>query len=250
VRIFWKKVTTLLFDFGGTLDLPGAHWLDRFLAHYLEAGVDLTREEFDRAYDYATRRGYQAGERINAYGLRRLVDQLVAWQVDYLLEHFPGRVPSTLRDAAGSIAESFCAQSAAGFEQSRTALAALAPRFRIGVVSNFYGNLNAVLKEAGLLPLVTVAVDSSRVGVFKPDPAIFRAALARLGARPVESVMVGDSLNKDCAPAKRLGLATVWLMPVSVEYTRFVAKNADPAADADLVVRNLNELVEICLGAD
>ncbi len=62
--------------------------------------------------------------------------------------------------------------------------------------------------------------------------------------------MVGDSLNKDCAPARRLGLGTVWLMPASVEYTRFVAKNADPAADADLVVRNLNELVEISLGAD
>ena len=80
-------------------------------------------------------------------------------------------------------------------------MAALAPRFRIGVVSNFYGNLEAVLSEAGLLPFVTAAVDSSRVGAFKPDPAIFQAALARLDARPEESAMVGDSLNKDCAPA-------------------------------------------------
>ncbi len=182
--IAWKKVTTLLFDFGGTLDLPGAHWLDRFLAHYREAGVDLTREELDRAYDHATRRGYQAGEPIYAYGLRRLVDQLVAWQVDYLLEHMPNRMPPALRDAAGRIAEHFCAQSGAGFAHSRTALAALAPRFRIGVVSNFYGNLEAVLSEAGLLPLVTAAVDSSRVGAFKPDPAIFEAALARMDARP------------------------------------------------------------------
>ncbi len=250
MRISWKKVTTLLLDFGGTLDLPGAHWLDRFLAHYREAGVDLTREELDRAYDYATRRGYQAGEPIYAYGLQRLVDQLVAWQVDYLLEHMPGRVPPALRDAAGHIAESFCAQSAAGFEQSRVALAALAPRFRIGVVSNFYGNLEAVLSETGLLPFVTAAVDSSRVGAFKPDPAIFTAALAHLSARPAESAMVGDSLNKDCAPARQLGLGTVWLMPASVEYTQFVAKNADAAASADLVVRNLKELVEICLGAD
>jgi putative hydrolase of the HAD superfamily len=249
VPISWNKVTTLLFDFGGTLDLPGAHWLDRFLGHYRNAAMDLTREELDHAYNYATRRGYQAGERIYGYGLRRLVDQLVAWQVDYLLEYLPERVPSTLHDAADSIAEGFCAQSATGFEHSRAALRALASRFRIGVVSNFYGNLEAVLGQAGLLPLVTVAVDSSRVGAFKPDPAIYQAALARLGARPEESVMVGDSLNKDCAPARRLGLSTVWLMPLSMEYTESAVKNAE-AAGADLVVRNLNELVEICLGAD
>jgi FMN phosphatase YigB (HAD superfamily) len=249
VPISWNNVTTLLFDFGGTLDLPGAHWLDRFLAHYRDGGVNLTREELDRAYDYATRRGYQAGERIYAFGLRRLVDQLVAWQIDYLLEYLPGRVPSTLRDAGDGIAEGFCAQSTTGFEHSRAALAALAPRFRIGVVSNFYGNLEAVLGEAGLLPFVTAAVDSSRVGAFKPDAAIYQAALARLEARPGESAMVGDSLNKDCAPARGLGLGTVWLLPAAVEYTQLVAKNAD-AAGADLVVRNLNELVEICLGAD
>jgi FMN phosphatase YigB (HAD superfamily) len=244
VQISWNKLTTLLFDFGGTLDLPGAHWLDRFLVLYREAGLDLTREELDRAYDYATRRGYEAGERIYSYGLRRLVDQLVTWQVDYLLEDLPRRVPPAIRAAAGAIAERFCAQSAAGFAQSRAALAALAPRFQIGVVSNFYGNLEPVLHEAGLLPFVKMAVDSSRVGAFKPDPAIFRAALAGLDARPQEAAMVGDSLNKDCAPARLLGLATVWLRPASIGYTQQVESGAD------LVVHNLQELVEICVGAD
>jgi putative hydrolase of the HAD superfamily len=244
VQISWNKLTTLLFDFGGTLDLPGAHWLDRFLALYREAGLDLTREELDHAYGYATRRGYEAGEPIYGYGLRRLVDQLVAWQVDYLLEDSPRRVPPSMRAAAGAIAERFCAQSAAGFAQSRAALAALAPRFRIGVVSNFYGNLEAVLHEAGLLPLVKVAVDSSRVGAFKPDPAIFRAALTALDVRPQEAAMVGDSLNKDCAPAHRLGLATVWLRPATIGYTHQVESGAD------LVVHNLQELVDICVGAD
>ncbi len=62
--------------------------------------------------------------------------------------------------------------------------------------------------------------------------------------------MMGDSLGKDCAPARQLGLGTVWFLPASVEYTQFVAKNADAAASADFVVRDLQELVEICLGAD
>ncbi len=238
----WRQVSTLLFDFGGTLDLPAAHWLDRFLRHYGDAGINLTRDELDLAYAHATRRGYQAGERIYGYGLRQLLEELVDWQIDYLLEHLPDRVPPSIRAAAARIVERFCAESAAGYEQSRTALAALAPRFRIGVVSNFYGNLEAVLKEAGLLPFVAAAVDSSRVGAFKPDPAIYRAALSRLHAPPEATVMVGDSLSKDCAPAQRLGLRTVWLTPAPGYTQRSEAR-------PDLVVCNLQELVESCLGA-
>ncbi|MGO9060702.1 MAG: HAD family hydrolase [Candidatus Binataceae bacterium] len=243
VRISWQKIGTLLFDFGGTLDLPAAHWLDRFLMLYRQAaGVDLTREELDPAFSHATRCGYQAGERIYSYGLRQLLDELVNWQIDYLLEHLPNRVPPTLRDAAGLIRDRFCAESAAGFEQSRATLAKLASRYKIGVVSNFYGNLQAVLEEAGLAPFVQAAIDSSRVGVFKPDPAIYLAALARLDARPHETAMIGDSLGKDCVPARQLGLRTVWLAPMSVEYTAGLG--------ADLVVHDLHQLVEICLGAD
>jgi FMN phosphatase YigB (HAD superfamily) len=243
LETWWRQVSTILFDFGGTLDLPGAHWLDRFLGHYRDAGINLSREELDVAYAYATQRGYQAGERIYGYGLRQLLDELVNWQIDYLQEHLPDRVPSSIRGAATGIVERFCAESAAGYEQSRAALAALAPRFKIGVVSNFYGNLEAVLREAGLLPFVAAAIDSSRIGAFKADPAIYRAALARLHARPEATAMVGDSLSKDCAPAQRLGLRTVWLAPAPGYTQRSEAR-------PDLVVRNLQELVESCLGAD
>jgi len=244
LETWWRQVSTLLFDYGGTLDLPAVHWLDRFLRHYREAGINLTREELDLAYADATRRGYQAGARIYNYGLRQLLDELVRWQIDYLLQHLPHRVPPTIRDCATTIADRFCAESAAGYDQSRAALSALAPRFTIGVVSNFYGNLEAVLKEAGLAPFVSAVIDSSRVGAFKPDPAIYQAALARLHARPEATAMVGDSLSKDCAPATRMGLRTVWLTPTPVGYTQ------QGEASTDLVVRNLQELVESCLGAD
>jgi FMN phosphatase YigB (HAD superfamily) len=242
MRMSFKQVGTLLFDFGGTLDLPGAHWLDRFLSHYREAEVNVTREELDEAYAYATRCGDQAGAGIYDWGLRRLVDQLVEWQADYLLQHLPARVPSRLRELTGGIAQRFCAQSAAGFQDSRAVLARLAPRFQIGVVSNFYGNLEAVLQEAGLAPFIQAAIDSSRVDAFKPDPKIFLAALNRLNAIPERTAMVGDSLDKDCAPARRLGLKTVWLRGASIGYTQPVG------SCADLVVENLHELVEICLG--
>lgn len=237
----WKDIRALLFDFGGTLDLPAAHWLDRFLTLYRQDGINLNREELDPAFSYATQCGYQAGERIYGHGLRRLLDELVNWQIDYLLEHLAVRMPPNLRDHAAPIAARFCAESALGFEQSKRILAQLTAHFKTGVVSNFYGNLQAVLDEAGLAPYLTAVIDSSRVGVFKPEPEIYQIALARLGARPDETAMIGDSLGKDCAPARRLGLRTVWLAPRSAQYID---------GCADFVVHDLQELVGICLGAD
>src|SRR5207248_1894328 len=45
----------------------------------------------------------------------------------------------------------------------------------------------------------------------KPDPALFRRALDRAGARPEECLMVGDRLDNDVAPASLLGLTTAWV---------------------------------------
>jgi putative hydrolase of the HAD superfamily len=79
------------------------------------------------------------------------------------------------------------------------------------VVSNFYGNLDHVLADAGIAELLGAIADSTRLGFFKPDVRIFKEALHQLGVEPGDAVMVGDSLEKDCAPARSLGLKTVWV---------------------------------------
>ena len=54
-------------------------------------------------------------------------------------------------------------------------------------------------------------VDSRRVGLFKPDLAIFRYAAEKLGRDPGEILMVGDSFDRDVRPAKKIGMKTAWL---------------------------------------
>ena len=41
---------SVLFDFGGTLDADGTTWLDRFYPLYKEAGLDIARDDFARAF--------------------------------------------------------------------------------------------------------------------------------------------------------------------------------------------------------
>jgi FMN phosphatase YigB (HAD superfamily) len=229
-------IDTILLDFGGTLDVPGGHWLDRFLRHYQAAGWRLSRDELDRAFAHATALGYRTGRTAWQWDLERLVDHLVTWQIAYLRAFLPERCPPG-EILATAIAAPFCAESRSGLARSRAILEPLAAEYRIGVVSNFYGNLEAVLQDAGLLPMVSAVVDSSQVGVFKPDPEIYRIALRRLGASADRTLMVGDSLDKDCAPARLLGMATAWLT---------TQDNTSIDGRTDYLVHGLEELIPLC----
>jgi putative hydrolase of the HAD superfamily len=103
---------------------------------------------------------------------------------------------------------------------------------RLAVVSNWDVSLHDVLERTGLRPLVDAVVISAELGVAKPDPAIFRAALDRLGAGPDGALHVGDSLEDDVAGARAAGLEAV-----------LVARNGAPAPDGVRAVRSLAELV-------
>ena len=213
-----SKPVALLFDFGGTLDCT-SHWLDRFLTHYRAAGFEITREELDGAFDFATKAGYAAGKSIERFKLGDLVRFLVGNQFEYLRGEGPDRIRQSL-DAMDSrarfqsverIRESFLKETAAGLTRSREILGRLKSGYRLGVISNWYGNLDAIIAEAGMTRLFDSITDSTRVGAFKPNPAIFRAALKALGTSADETAMVGDSMSKDLAPAHRIGMHTVWL---------------------------------------
>lgn len=90
-------------------------------------------------------------------------------------------------------------------------LKVLASEYKLGVVSNFYGNLNSVLAEFGIDKYFSSVTESAVVGVRKPDPEIFRIAARGLGLEPAECIVIGDSADKDIIPAQTAGCRTVWL---------------------------------------
>jgi FMN phosphatase YigB (HAD superfamily) len=237
-------ITALLFDFGGTLDGP-AHWLDRFLASYGRAGVDISRTELDPAFDHATRTGYGATRIVARVGLTDLVRFLVGHQFEYLRKSGPDRLRATLADsgAAGrhrlveAVTNSFVRETSAGLSHSRDILGALKSRFKMGVVSNFYGNLDRVLEEAKLDRFFTAVADSSRVGIFKPDVGIFEAALKKIQCAPASVAMIGDSMGKDCAPARKLGMRTILLCTEP--------RIGEDSGAADVTIGSIDEVAQI-----
>jgi putative hydrolase of the HAD superfamily len=239
----------VLFDFGGTVDSP-RHWLDRFLAHYNDAGLAITRAELDPAFDSATRIAYRSPEALRNHSLQELIAFLVNLQLEHLSEERRGVSRIVKQLAAGSvkremtrgITQAFVEESMEGLAHSRAVLSSLRSRFAIGIVSNFYGNLERILRDAGFASILAAVADSGHLGIYKPDPGIFRAALAMLGVPASETIMVGDSLEKDCAPARGLGMHTVWL--------RHQEAPREPAGriHADFTFDSLDELKDFVCG--
>jgi FMN phosphatase YigB (HAD superfamily) len=237
-------VTALLFDFGGTLDGP-AHWLDRFLASYRAAGVEISRAELDPAFEQATGIGYGATRVVARFGLTDLVRFLVGHQFEFLRKSGPDALRKILDDsgAAGRhrfvehVTNSFVRETSAGLAHSRDVVGPLKGRFKLGIVSNFYGNLDRILAEAKLDRFFAAVVDSSRVQIFKPDPAIFEAALKKIQCAPESAAMIGDSLAKDCAPARKLGMRAVWL--------RTGPHGGGADAAADFTIQSIDEVAQI-----
>lgn len=91
---------------------------------------------------------------------------------------------------------------------TRETLAALREDgFRLGLVSNCSSDVRGMLHESGLDDLFDTVVLSAEVGLMKPDPAIFRLAMERLGDS--EGFYVGDGDDGELAGARSAGLVDI-----------------------------------------
>lgn len=83
---------------------------------------------------------------------------------------------------------------------------------RVGVVTNGWVEAQTrCLERTGLAPLVDDVVISKGVGLSKPDPAIYRLALARLGLDAADAWFVGDSPRNDVWGPQQVGLRAAYL---------------------------------------
>lgn len=223
-------MSALLFDFGGTLDAEGVSWKERFFRIWREEAGDVPRETFDPAFYAADDALVGAVEPSST--LTETVERL-ARGVAHRLAGGEGRGRDG--EAADRTAARFSGETLGTLASRGPLLARLARRYRLGIVSNFYGNLAGACAEAGISESFGALVDSFDVGCVKPEPAIFRAALDKLGVRPSEAVFVGDSIERDMAGARALGMRHVLIRP---------AGGPDPflCCPDDRVIRRLEEV--------
>ena len=107
-------------------------------------------------------------------------------------------------------------------------LAALHAKYRIGIIANQPVGTECRLARYGLLPYVDLVIASAEEGVSKPDPAIFELALQKSGCSPGQSMMIGDRIDNDIIPAKRLGMHTIWIRQGFGSYWNITDETENP----------------------
>jgi len=96
------------------------------------------------------------------------------------------------------------------FPDSAAALARLAERFRLGVITNCDDDLFAQTNRR-LRVTFDWIVTAEQAGSYKPDPRNFELAFERIDVPRERIVHVAQSLYHDHVPAKALGMTTVWI---------------------------------------
>ncbi len=111
------------------------------------------------------------------------------------------------------------------------------------VVSNNDGTAVEQMRQAnvcqvgsGPLPSVAAIVDSTVVGILKPDPAIFAPALDALGVEPARALYVGDTVYADVDGALAAGMQVVQLDPFDDHVDFDHARLPDVAAVEDALL--------------
>ncbi len=198
----------IIFDYGGTLDSRGVHWSEVLWQGYQQVGVPIDKETFRTAYVEGERA--LARERIilPQDNFLTLLLKKVALEISYLPIQ-----PDTATSARWTeqIAN-YCDNAARScIDEARSMLEDLNKRYPMMLVSNFYGNIDEVLRAYGIRHLFKGIIESAVVGVRKPNPTLFRLGVDALELKPEDVLVVGDSLRKDIEPAESLGCHVLWL---------------------------------------
>lgn len=117
----------------------------------------------------------------------------------------------------------------------------LANKYTLGIIANQTDGLTDRLQELGISKYFSHIISSWDYNIMKPDTKLFEIAVNNSGYKASEIVMVGDRLDNDIFPAKKIGMRTIWIkqgfggiqIPKSDEYI------------PDIEISELNNLLDI-----
>lgn len=268
----------IIFDYGGTLDTRGDHWSEVLWQGYehfgigvaadeeVEPGVSINKQAFRDAYVYGERAlavnpivtpdfhfedilreklilelNFLAGKELletgkdDAEKQAKLGNDSDASSESLLLS----LSDSEIHQIAVDMAHYINAKTLDLLHENKQVLEHLKQAgYPMVLVSNFYGNINQVLKDAEIDGYFKEVIESAVVGVRKPNPAIFALGVCALDLPASQVLVVGDTYGKDIIPAHKLGCHTLWIKGLQWE-----EKQVDESIP-DGIIRKLSEMEE------
>lgn len=224
----------IIFDYGGTLDTGGDHWSHVIRDGWNHAGVAANDALFREAYVYAERELERVEHILPHHNFGNLLEIKMRIELQYLAST-GNFAPAQVDEKAKEIAEYCYNVAKQNVAESKVVLQKLAEKYPLVLVSNFYGNIETVLADFGILDCFKKVVESAKVGVRKPDKEIFAHGVKALGFNPEEVLVVGDSIKNDIKPAQALGCHTLLLEGKGWDET--------PLAHNEKAIKKLDEIL-------
>lgn len=232
------RIKGIIFDYGGTIDSNGKHWAEVLWESYQDNRIPITKEQFREAYVYAER--YLATNPIvlPENNFLDLLKAKVQTQTNYLADKNLLTINNKMQEHIVHIPKQCYTFVRNLISNEKPILERLHTKYPMVLVSNFYGNVNAVLKDFGIFDCFDSIVESAVVGIRKPDPAIFSLGIKELNLPAENVVVIGDSYTKDIIPATKAGCKTIWLKGLGWE-------KDDADATADTIITDFIELKNV-----
>ena len=225
-----------IFDYGGTLDTGGHHWGKVIWHAYERQQVPVDEALFREAYVYGERTLGKNPIIQPDFTFRQTLEKKLQLQMEYMETKCGEMICGQYLQA---VLNDLYTHTQNETRKSREVLLRLRKQYPMVLVSNFYGNIETVLKEFGLDGIFLQIIESAVVGVRKPDPRIFTLGVEALGLPAAEVMVVGDSIDKDIIPASKAGCQTVWFKGEG-----WTNDPVDESA-ADKVITALNQILDL-----
>ena len=205
-------------DIGGTL--YDDRWYSEALLRALrDLGAEIGEDEFKEEYD-RWRREPQGSFR-DVMGRRFLGPDSDPLVVTKAMERY------------------WCYPAEALMPGAREALEHLDGRYTVGIIADQQSSVRESLARDALDTFVDVWCISADLGMEKPDPRVFETALERAGVSdPSRATMVGDRLDDDIRPSRKVGMRAVWVLTGKAPPEPTEQQLAEP----DLWIRSLDDL--------
>lgn len=155
------------------------------------------------------------------------------------LEYLPPYV--TVCDKMGLLRLKYMCELDEPYSDAVSVLETLSRRYKLGIIANQPLGSEERLTKWGLRRFISVGCYSAELGVSKPSEGIFRDALYKAACKPENAVMVGDRLENDIYPAKKIGMKTVRILQGFNAMQ--VPRNSD--YESDYTINRLTELLDI-----
>ncbi|MCP4712203.1 MAG: HAD family hydrolase [Planctomycetes bacterium] len=207
-----QNIEAILFDFGGTLDNDGSDWFTRLHQAITQRSGHMDRQEFDRV---AMKAANAIGDFDDTPKLSMAQTAQRLCQTLHSQMERDGDAPPDWKP--GDVVEEFMSHAQEFLRRNLNVLAELKQRYRLGVISNNWGNTAGWCSHFKIDHLMDTIIDSAVIGAVKPERKIFDAALDQLRLSAHQCAYVGDRYDCDMIGAHDAGLISIWITPPSTE---------------------------------